>query len=109
MIALIVKDMPMPASCSKCDFSTGAFCKRTYQNIDYTQREKHCPLDTINYDPIGNYNEGYKDGLEQARKETFKDLYEKLVEEIRTSERKKILEEIKHHFTVDDYPVNDEK
>ena len=44
------------------------------------------------------YNIGYADGYFSAMKATWKEQYEKLCEEIRTSERNKILAIIKEKY-----------
>lgn len=44
------------------------------------------------------WEDGFKAGVEAARKETFKDHYEALCAEIRADERKKIFDLIKSHY-----------
>lgn len=46
------------------------------------------------------WQDGFKAGVEASRKETFRDKYEALVEEIRKDERDKLLKIIKEHFEV---------
>jgi hypothetical protein len=125
-MAVLIEDMELPKGCFldnkpwRCDFNTGTFCKRTFRNVpnETNIREEKCPLKSMDNDTLNKitaqtykaaYNCGLVEGLEQARKKTFKELYEQLVEEIRTTEREKIIDEIKNFYTVDDYPLNDEK
>lgn len=44
------------------------------------------------------WQDGFKAGVEASRKETFRDKYEALVNEIRTEEREKLLSLIKEHY-----------
>lgn len=44
------------------------------------------------------WQDGFKAGVEASRKETFRDKYEALVNEIRTEEREKLLSLIKEYY-----------
>lgn len=48
------------------------------------------------------YDLGYKQATELCRQQAFKPMYEKMVEEIHETERKKIMEQIKEYYYNED-------
>ena len=47
------------------------------------------------------YDEGYQQGYEVCRKETLKEVYEKLVQEIKETTREEVLAENKERYSVE--------
>lgn len=81
--------------CSECDNKN--ICG---DNSVCVTVEELYSMPEIDNDYYKGYNVGCADGYFSSMKETWKQQYEKLCEEIRKSEREKIISILKEHYNV---------